>query len=91
MAASKRVGIADLKTNLSRHLRDVKAGETITVVEHDKPVATLVAYAQGNSGGLEVREPISDPKNLATTTSPLKKLRSRLSSLEILTELRGDK
>ena len=38
----KQVGVADLKNNLSRHLRDVKAGETIEVTDHDKPVARLV-------------------------------------------------
>lgn len=38
----KQVGIADLKNNLSRHLRDVKAGETIEVTDHDTPVARLI-------------------------------------------------
>lgn len=38
----KQVGVADLKNNLSRHLRDVKSGETIEVTDHDMPVARLV-------------------------------------------------
>jgi prevent-host-death family protein len=40
--AMKQVGVADLKNNLSRHLRDVKAGETIEVTDHDTPIARLL-------------------------------------------------
>ncbi len=40
--AMKQVGVAELKNNLSRHLREVKAGETIEVTDHDTPVARLV-------------------------------------------------
>lgn len=35
------VGIRDLKNNLSRHLENVKAGETITVTDRGKPVAKI--------------------------------------------------
>ena len=97
MAANKRIKIADLKANLSRHLRDVKAGQTITVVERDTPIALLAAYTQGIAGvGLETRSPVGDPRKLSATTSPLKKSLKNSApkaptSLEILTELRGDK
>ena len=38
----KRVGVADLKNNLSRHLRLVEAGEVLEITDHDRPVARLV-------------------------------------------------
>ncbi len=39
-----RVGIADLKAHLSQHLRRVRSGRTITVVDRDTPVAKIVPY-----------------------------------------------
>lgn len=38
----KRVGVAELKNNLSRHLRAVEAGEVLEVTDHDRPIARLV-------------------------------------------------
>ena len=38
----KQVGVADLKNNLSRHLRLVEAGEVIEVTDHDRPIARLI-------------------------------------------------
>ena len=35
------VGVRDLKTNLSRHLKSVKEGESITVTEHGRPIARI--------------------------------------------------
>jgi len=40
--AMKQVGVADLKNNLSRHLRLVEAGEVIEVTDHDRPIARLI-------------------------------------------------
>lgn len=40
--AMKQVGVADLKNNLSRHLRSVEGGEVIEVTDHDRPIARLV-------------------------------------------------
>ncbi|MFZ1437851.1 MAG: type II toxin-antitoxin system prevent-host-death family antitoxin [Candidatus Microthrix subdominans] len=37
------VGVRDLKNNLSRHLASVKDGAEITVTEHGRPVARLIA------------------------------------------------
>lgn len=36
------VGVRELKAKLSEHLGRVKAGATVTVTEHGKPVARLV-------------------------------------------------
>lgn len=38
----KRVGIRELKSNLSEHLRRVKAGEVVVVTDHGRAVARIV-------------------------------------------------
>ena len=38
----KRVGVAELKNNLSRYLRAAEAGETIEVTDHARALARLV-------------------------------------------------
>ena len=54
----KRVGIADLKARLSEHLRYVRGGRSLTVLDRGTPVAELVPLKQANSG-LVVRPPTS--------------------------------
>lgn len=39
-----KVRIADLKANLSRHLRRVRSGHTLTVLDRDTPVARIIPY-----------------------------------------------
>ena len=51
----KKVGIADLKARLSEHIRYVRAGHEVTVLDRETPVARIVPVAQ--SGALRVRLP----------------------------------
>lgn len=37
-----KVGIRELKTNLSKHLRRVKAGEMLIITEYGKPIGRIV-------------------------------------------------
>ena len=39
------VRIADLKARLSEHLRSVRKGRTLTVLDRDTPIARIVPYA----------------------------------------------
>ena len=39
------VGIAELKARLSEHLRSVRNGGTLTVLDRDTPIARIVPYA----------------------------------------------
>ena len=48
------VQIAQLKARLSEYLRQVRRGESITVLDRDKPVARLIPY-EGGLHGLRVR------------------------------------
>jgi prevent-host-death family protein len=47
------VGIAELKARLSEHLRTVRNGGTLTVLDRDTPIARIVPYA---APGLEIRK-----------------------------------
>jgi prevent-host-death family protein len=47
------VRIADLKARLSEHLRSVRNGRTLTVLDRDTPVARIVPYA---AQPLEIRK-----------------------------------
>jgi antitoxin (DNA-binding transcriptional repressor) of toxin-antitoxin stability system len=40
----KSVGTADLKANLSAHLRAVRGGEAVTVLDRKTPIARIVPY-----------------------------------------------
>ena len=40
------VGVRDLKSRLSEYLRQVKAGQTIVITEHGRPVGRIVPAAQ---------------------------------------------
>ena len=59
----KTVGIADLKARLSEHLRAVKKGRTLTVLDRDTPVAHLVPIERGS---LEIRQASRRARDLPT-------------------------
>jgi antitoxin (DNA-binding transcriptional repressor) of toxin-antitoxin stability system len=52
----------DLKDHLSRHLRSVRAGRTITVLDRDTPVAKIVPYDVQSA--LEIRRATRTPAEL---------------------------
>ncbi len=52
----KNVGIADFKSKLSEHLREVRRGEMLTVMDRNTPIARVVPYNE-HGGVLQVRLP----------------------------------
>lgn len=50
------VGIAELKSRLSEHLREVRRGRTVTVLDRGRPVARLAPF-DGATEPLVVRPP----------------------------------
>ena len=52
----KHVRIAELKSRLSEHLRAVRGGETISVLDRETPVAQIVPVRERVS--LRIRKPI---------------------------------
>ena len=57
-----KVGIADLKARLSEHLRKVRKGQTLVVLDRDTPVARIVPY--GPESPLAVRRATRKPGDL---------------------------
>jgi prevent-host-death family protein len=54
--AMKRVKIAELKDQLSRHLRDVERGAEVEVTDRNRPIARIVPVLQ-TGAALVVRPP----------------------------------
>ena len=64
------VRIADLKARLSEHLRAVRRGRTLTVLDRDTPIARIVPYDE--SEPLKVRRATRKPRELALPAPPAK-------------------
>ena len=80
--AMKKVGITDLKARLSEHLRYVRSGCSITVLDRGTAVAELVPV--GHTGtGLSVRSPIGRKGGFATVVLP-PPLKLRTDPLDLL-------
>ena len=73
------VGIAELKARLSEHLRSVRNGGTVTVLDRDIPIARIVPYA---AQPLEIRKARRRLRDVKLPPKPQK----RTDSLAILVE-----
>ena len=71
------VRIAELKSRLSEHLRSVRKGRTLTVLDRDTPVARIVPYAAET---IEVRRATRRLRDLRLPAPPA----ARTDSLAIL-------
>lgn len=83
-----RVKIADLKAHLSEHLRHVKRGETITVLDREVPVAKLVPIGDASSG--VVVHPPKVRGRLAEVRLPAP-VRMKADVVALLLEERGER
>ena len=63
------VRIADLKSRLSAHLRKVRAGRTLTVLDRDTPIARIVPWQSGDVS-LRIRPPLSGAPKLQRVALP---------------------
>lgn len=64
----KSVGIAELKARLSEHLRAVRGGRALTILDRDTPIARLVPYEE--SEPLRVRRATRRPSEIALPPPP---------------------
>jgi antitoxin (DNA-binding transcriptional repressor) of toxin-antitoxin stability system len=64
------VRIADLKARLSKHLRSVRNGGTLTVLDRDTPVARIIPFV---SPALEVRKAQRRLRDLKLPRKPSKR------------------
>ena len=70
---AERVGVRELRQNLSKYLDRVKAGEDLVVTEHGREVARLLPSNAGAYGELAAAFRASIP------VEPLETIASRLS------------
>lgn len=76
----KRVRIAELKDQLSRHLRAVEQGEEIEVTDRNRPIARIVPVPSGS--GVEVVPATTSPRALRARRP--KPARWSVDSVELL-------
>jgi len=77
-----RVRIAELKARLSAHLRSVRNGDTVTVLDRDTPIARIVPYAPQP---LDIRRATRRLRDLKLPPKPGK----RTDSVALLAQDRG--
>lgn len=63
------VRIADLKSRLSEHLRKVRAGRSLTVLDRDTPIARIMPW-QEDRAALAVRAPLPGAPKLQRVNLP---------------------
>jgi prevent-host-death family protein len=80
----KRVKIAELKDQLSRHLRDVERGAEVEVTDRDRPIARIVPIEA--TAPLAVRPPARPFSSLRTKR--YRPARWETSSTDLLLEER---
>ena len=81
----RTVKIAELKARLSEHLRYVRRGHVLTVLDRDTPVARVVPM--GGSDALRVRAPAKHVRRLQNVTLPAP-LRVDVDVVDLLLEER---
>ncbi len=67
----KEVRIAELKSRLSEHLRDVRRGESIAVFDRNTPVAQIVPLREGIALSVRKPAPGTPPPNRIPLPKPL--------------------
>lgn len=82
----KGVRVADLKSKLSEHLRKVRSGRTVTVLDRNTPIARIVPYEEGGAS-LTVRSPLPGAPSLKDVRLP-PPLRIRRDIVTLLLEER---
>jgi prevent-host-death family protein len=79
------VGIADLKAHLSEHLRKVRGGRTLTVLDRSTPIAQIVPYDAESP--LEVRRATRKPREIRLPPRPAR----QTDSLSVLLKDRSER
>lgn len=79
-----KVGVSELKANLSAYLRRVREGEVVTVMNRDRPVARIVALEEKGYQARPAR------KRLAEVSRP-RAVRTKTDIVDLLLEARGER
>jgi prevent-host-death family protein len=81
----RQVGVAELKSKLSEFLRVVQGGESIAILDRNRPVAHIVPILERR--GLRIRRPASDSPKPNKVSLP-KPTHQKVDVLELLLEER---
>ncbi|MGQ0642945.1 MAG: type II toxin-antitoxin system Phd/YefM family antitoxin [Gemmatimonadaceae bacterium] len=79
----RHVGIAELKARLSEHIRYVRRGNVLTILDRDTPVAQLVPLE--HVAPVVIRKPVAGAPRLRDVHIP-RASRARRDPVEILLE-----
>lgn len=80
----ERVGVAELKDNLSRYLRAAEAGVEVEITDRDRPIARIVPIQPGAALTIRrARKPLSEVRDRVYPAGGWTR-----SSLEVLLEER---
>lgn len=82
----KQVRIAELKARLSEHLRAVRQGETITVLDRDTPIARIAPIRERPV--LTIRKPAPGTPRPGRIALPGRPLRLKIDVVDLLLEER---
>jgi prevent-host-death family protein len=82
----KTVRIADLKARLSEHLRSVRRGHPLVVLDRDTPIARVVPYREAGEP-LVIRQPMGRYPSLQEVPLPAP-LRLDVDIVDVLLEER---
>jgi prevent-host-death family protein len=77
--------VAEIKARFSSFLRQVAAGETVTVTNRDRPVARLVPALE-EKDSVRIRKPLKDPAGLIGLLKVPPVKGRRTDSLKLLLE-----
>jgi prevent-host-death family protein len=94
MKATRRVGVRELRQNLSVHLRAVRAGRTLEVTEHGHPVAILAPLPKASTSLERIvasGRAIPPSRNLSELPAPPRKGRVSTRLSKALRELRDER
>ena len=80
------IKIADLKAHLSEHLRRVRGGEVLTILDRATPIAQVIPF-DGIPVALRVRHPLRKSKSLQAVQLP-PKIRLKQDIVDLLMEER---
>ncbi len=93
--ASERVGIREIRQNLSKYLRRVGKGEAFEITEHGRSVAVLAPLPGRSTAlerlGAEGRVRLGTGRNLADLGPPLPATGAGPTLTEVLDEVREDR
>lgn len=82
------VGIRELRDGLSRHLAEVRAGRTVTVTDHGRPIARIVPVDQPDLLAELIAEGVITPATQQERSRP-EPVRATGSVTELVAEQRG--